>query len=64
MPAAPAPPVHQGQKVVTPEGPGQVTAFAQLPGEWRIRVKLDNGDRWVGSAALIRDPDEVPSRRA
>jgi len=57
------PPVHHGQKVMTPEGPGEVTAYTQLPNDWRVRVKLDRGGRWIGPALLVWDPDEEPSQQ-
>lgn len=35
--------------VETPDGKGEIVAAAQIPGDWRIRVVLEDGGTWTGS---------------
>lgn len=52
---AATPPFGLGQQVTTPEGVGRVRAFSQMPGNWRIRVELVDGEFWVGSAGAVSE---------
>lgn len=62
------PPVSRGECVKTPEGPGRVTAFSQVPEGWLLRVDLDAGRHWVGLASAVlhsdtKDPSKTSGKR-
>jgi hypothetical protein len=50
---SPQPPFKLGERARCPGGKGTVSAFAQLPGEWRLRIELDKGGHWTGSSLVI-----------
>lgn len=62
-------PCAREQRVRTPNGIGRVSAYSEVPGDWRLRVELDGGGFWVGSAQVVSDGEkdtagrESPSRR-
>jgi hypothetical protein len=56
-------PYGRGQHVKTPEGFGRVTAYSEVPGDWRLRVELDDGGFWLGSALVVSDAVEAKARR-
>lgn len=67
-PAAPAgtsdgSPFAREQRVRTPDGIGRVSAYSEVPGDWRLRVELDGGGFWVGSAQVVSNGRKDAPRR-
>lgn len=54
------PPFDLGETVRSPEGKGTVSAYSQLPTEWRVRVDLDRDRYWVGSSLVVSRADQSP----
>src|SRR6476646_247396 len=52
------PPYELGEAVVSPDGPGAVCGYSQIPGDWGVRVELAAGGHWIGSSKLLRSKSE------
>jgi hypothetical protein len=50
-------------RVETPEGPGRLTAAAEVAGGWRVRVELSKGGVWIGAASDLLAPDDTEAFR-
>lgn len=48
------PPFELGDPVVTPKGHGVVGALTQMPGDWKVLVRLNAGGDWFGDARVVR----------
>lgn len=47
-------PFEFGDPVVTPNGHGVVAALTQMPGDWKVLVRLSAGGEWFGDARVVR----------
>lgn len=56
-------PFAREQRVRTPNGIGRVSAYSEVPGDWRLRVELDGGGSWVGSAQVVSNDRKNAPRR-